>query len=205
MASTVRDNGDIGQVFEAYVSGFVAWAGAQGLPDARVTPTFFVVSDSVRPQKRATSAAASSALSSADPPRNFTLTTAERIRALTIGVPAWAARKRKIEDDEERYATDLVELYDKLVDQGKSVMEVELSMNAAASALDLTKINKMISDHNRYYPIEANLPMHHSGAYLVYGKVWLPEEPMTPLRLLARAHGMIAARRDEGDEAESAQ
>lgn len=143
------------------------------------------VADSERP----------SALNSADPIRNFTLTTDERIRALTIGVPAWAARKRKIEDDEARYTRELVELYDKLVRKKRTATEIELALVSAATAFDLEKLNKLVAQHNQYYPIEANLPMdRRTGGYLAYGKPWLPEASYTVQRFVALAQAVIAER-----------
>lgn len=118
-------------------------------------------------------------MSSADPPRNFTLTTDERIRALTIGVPAWSARKRKIEDEEARLVSELVELRD------------EHAMRAHAATFDLTKLNELVAIHNRYFPIEANLPMNRHG-YLVHGRPWRPEEPYTAERLLTLARRKCA-------------
>jgi hypothetical protein len=143
------------------------------------------VADSERP----------SALNSADPIRNFTLTTDERIRALTIGVPAWAARKRKIEDDEVRYTRELVELHDKLVRKHRTPTEIELALVSAATAFDLDKLNRLVAQHNRYYPIEANLPMDgKTGGYLVYGKPWFPESPYTPQRFVGLARAALAKR-----------
>lgn len=136
-----------------------------------------------------------SALNSADPVRNFTLTTEERIRALTIGVPAWAARKRKIEDDEVRYTKELVDLRDALVKKGRTPTELELALVSAATAFDLDKLNKLVAQHNRYYPIEANLPIDfRTGGYLVYGRPWHPESPYTPQRLVGLALAAIAKR-----------
>ena len=61
-------------------------------------------------------------------------------------------------------------------------------VEAKALGYDLRRLNELVTNHNRYYPIEANLPMDRAtGAYLVYGKPWLPEEPYTAPRLLARA------------------
>jgi len=136
-----------------------------------------------------------SALTSADPIRNFTLTTEERIRALTIGPPAWAVRKRKMEDDATRMAHELVELHDALAARGKERGEIDLAVTSAATALDLTKLNALVQAHNRYYPIEANLPMdRHTGGYLVYGQLWQPEEPFTPTRILAMARDVLTRR-----------
>lgn len=142
-------------------------------------------------------------MNSADPTRNFTLTVDERIRALTIGVPAWAARKRKIEDDQKRLVADLVELHDTLVAKKRTADEIEVALFAAATAVNLTKLNELVSSHNRYYPIEANLPMDRRGNYLVYGRVWRPEEPYSAARLVAIACAYIEERtRREPDDTE---
>lgn len=135
------------------------------------------------------------ALNSADPVRNFTLTVDERVRALTIGVPAWSARKRKIEDDEVRIVGELIELYDDLVAKGRTPQQIELGLVSAATALDLDKLNTLVVKHNKYYPIEANLPMdRESGGYLVYGKRWEPEQPYTPARFLSLVRAALAKR-----------
>lgn len=125
------------------------------------------------------------AFDSADPIRNFTLSVDERIRALTIGVPAWAARKRWIEDEEQRLVKGLVDQHDALVARGRSRDEAFLAVRTAASALDLSKLNKRVDEHNRYYPVEANLAMNREGRYLAYGHVWEPEEPFTAGRIFS--------------------
>jgi hypothetical protein len=162
------------------------------------------VSDDERDRPAPRTEHSPSALNSADPSRNFTLTVDERIRALTIGVPAWAARKRKIEDDQQRLVTELVELHDGLVAKKRPANEIELALLAAANTLDLAKLNELVGSHNRYYPIEANLPMDRRGNYLVYGRVWKPEEAYTAVRLvaLARLHieARLAQQEDESDE-----
>lgn len=140
------------------------------------------------------------AFNSADPVRNFTLNVDERIRALTIGVPAWAARKRWIEDEEARLVKELVELHDRLLKKARAEARasdpdaVIVAVRAAAAALDLGKLNKRVAEHNRYYPVEANLPMNRHGRYLVYGKVWEPEEPYTGGRLFALAMDRLSKR-----------
>jgi hypothetical protein len=124
---------------------------------------------------------------SADPIRNFTIGVEERIRALTIGVPAWSARKRRIEDQEEARVVELVELHGALVAKGKAPEVVERALVAAAAKLDLRALNTLVATHNRYYPIEANLPMDRNRNYVAYGRPWKPEEPFTAERLLAAA------------------
>ena len=139
------------------------------------------------------------ALDSADPLRNFSLTVDERIRALTIGVPAWAARKRKIEDEEERLVGELLELNDKLAEKRQAPEKIEPALRDAAHALEFAKLNELVRAHNRYYPVEANLPMdRRTGRYLVYGMPWEPEEPYTPTRILAIVRAELARR--DGDD-----
>ncbi|MBX3199555.1 MAG: hypothetical protein KF894_15580 [Labilithrix sp.] len=138
--------------------------------------------------------ASPSALSSADPARNFSLSVDERIRALTIGVPAWAARKRRIEDDEERFVAELVALRDELLAKALDAEAVDRALADAADRFDLTRINELVRTHNRYYPVEANLPMDRlTGGYLVYGRAWSPEEPYTAARLVAAARAVVIA------------
>ncbi len=140
-----------------------------------------------------------SAVNSADPVRNFTITLDQRIRALTIGVPPWAARKRKIEDDAERFVDELVDLHDTLAAKGCSAEEIDAALVEKACAFDLGRINALVRDHNRYYPIEANLPMDRkTGWYLAYGRPWVPEEPYTAERLVALARAELTRR--ESDE-----
>ncbi|MBS2013805.1 MAG: hypothetical protein JST00_13020 [Deltaproteobacteria bacterium] len=133
------------------------------------------------------------------PSRNFTLTTEERIRALTIGPPAYALRKRHIEDLELDYANAIVAVHDavaaKAAKEGVPVdpEAQDQAMKAKAASIDLRKLNALVANHNRYFPIEANLPMDRDG-YLYLGKRWLPEDPFTAGRLLTAARAIIAAR-----------
>lgn len=127
------------------------------------------------------------ARSSADPIRNFTLSVDERIRALTIGAPAWALRKRKIEDAEDQWVATLVELREKLEAQGLAKADVEQTIRQKAATFDYRRVNELVQQHNRWYPIEANLRIDpKSGGYLVYGRPWLPESVFTVERILKR-------------------
>ena len=110
----------------------------------------------------------------------------ERIRALTIGPPAYAVRKRNIEDAEQRYLGILLTLQKALAANGKSPAEIEQALLAKAQAFDITRLNGWIENHNRYYPIEANLAFSRQG-YLVNGRPWFPEEPWTPERFVEKA------------------
>ena len=133
--------------------------------------------------------------SSADPPRNFSLTVGDRIRALTIGAPAYATRKKHIEDLEAAHLRTLVAHRDTLLARGHAREAVTRAMHDRARAIDLKKLNALIASHNRYYPIEANLPVNpRTGEYLIYGRPWRPESPWTESRLVEQALAAIAAR-----------
>jgi len=55
-------------------------------------------------------------------------------------------------------------------------------------AAELAKLNDLIARHNRYYPIEANLPIEvRSGRLLERGRPWQPPVAVTTADLLARA------------------
>lgn len=141
--------------------------------------------------------AARSPFTSADPPRNFSLSINDRIRALTIGPPAYATRKKSIEDLVERYLSTLVALHDKRVASGRDGNDeaTTRALREKAASFDLARLNKLITTHNRYYPIEASLPTDvRTGEYLVYGCPWLPDEPWSVARFVEEARRLIAAR-----------
>lgn len=139
--------------------------------------------------------AAPTAFNSADPPRNFTLSVSDRIRAMTIGAPAYATRKKSIEDREDRYVAVLVALHETLVARRESSGETSGALLDRAATFDLKRLNALIASHNRYYPIEANLPIDpRTGGYLIYGRPWLPAESWTAERLVAQALAVVAAR-----------
>jgi hypothetical protein len=128
------------------------------------------------------------ALRSADPPRNFSLSVGERIRALTIGAPAYSTRKKYAEDLEEKLLQTLVKLHDTLVARGDDEAAVTRALAQKAATFDLRKLNSLIDTHNRWYPVEANLPTDpRTGEYLVYGRPWCPSERWTAERLVEHA------------------
>jgi hypothetical protein len=103
------------------------------------------------------------------PATNFTLTTAERLRGME-GLPRFLVRKREIE-----------ELRDKLREQ--------LRRDERDRAL-LARLNALIDAHNRYYPIEANLPIDRkTGGSLEFGSPWRPFDPVSFASLRAELDG----------------
>ena len=117
------------------------------------------------------------------PPRNFTLSIEERLRAYAQGAPGYIRRRRRIEDLDARLIQRLA--------------AAESPAVAAASAevvADVALLNDLIAKHNRYYPIEANLPIDVQTRRLVErgGAPWRPLPAVTVADLLARAAATTA-------------
>jgi hypothetical protein len=111
------------------------------------------------------------------PARNFTIGLAERVRAMG-GPPAWMVRKKTIEDIEADFLDRLEE----------ALATSEAAAQKVLGTLRIDKLNELIAQHNRYYPIEANLPMSAiTSDYLELGKPWRPHPGWTAETLLARA------------------
>jgi hypothetical protein len=87
----------------------------------------------------------------AAPQRNFDLPLDERIRSLMAGPPAFSRRLRAIEDLEEAIVVSFIQEAAGEVVEGMDPPR----LRAAAHR----KLVALVAHHNRYYPIEANLPM----------------------------------------------
>jgi hypothetical protein len=123
----------------------------------------------------------------AAPPRNFTLGVEQRVRALA-GPPAYVRRKRLIEDLEEVMLRELREAHAEAVAAGTGDEErILVALYARAETFDLERLNDLIARHNRYYPAEANLPVHpRTGALLERGAPWSPLPDVTAEQLVQR-------------------
>jgi len=113
----------------------------------------------------------------ASPPRNFTLTTAERVGAAIAGLPAYVRRLRAIEDLQARLVRRLDDAWGDADEQ-------------RAFVADLARLNDLIDRHNRYYAAERNLPSDpRTGAVLDRGRPWRPLARVTVDDLRAAASG----------------
>jgi hypothetical protein len=111
------------------------------------------------------------------PPRNFKLSLDDRLRAYVQGVPGFMRRRRRIEDLEARLTAALA-----------AAESPVTAVSSAELAADLAVLNDLIGRHNRYYPIEANLPIDvRTGRLMDRGAPWRPLPPVTAAELLARA------------------
>ena len=111
------------------------------------------------------------------PPRNFTLSLEDRLRAYAQGVPSYIRRRRRIEDLEAKLIAKIA----------GAPLATEMVFSTEITD-DLGRLNDLIERHNRYYPIEANLPIDvRTGRLLDRGAPWRPMRLVTPADLLARA------------------
>ncbi len=111
------------------------------------------------------------------PPRNFTLSLEDRLRAYAQGVPGYIRRRRRIEDLEARLIGKIA----------AAAAPVDATSSAEFTA-ELALLNDLIARHNRYYPIEANLPIDVRTKRLVErGAPWRPLAAVTAADLVERA------------------
>jgi hypothetical protein len=120
-------------------------------------------------------------IETSNPARNFTIPLADRIRALG-GAPAYVTRLRFIEDHEEKFVHKVAE----------AMRESPEAVALAMARIDLARLNRAIDSHNRYYPIEANLPIDMTtGLPRNRGGVFKPMQLWTEARLLDEARAGI--------------
>jgi len=114
------------------------------------------------------------------PPRNFTLSIEDRLRAYAQVPPGYMRRRRRIEDLEAKLVAKLAAA------PALTLLETAEHPDFVA---DVATLNDLIARHNRYYPIEANLPIDVQTRRLVErgGTPWRPLPAVTVADLLARA------------------
>jgi hypothetical protein len=132
-----------------------------------------------RPVRRATRA-----VDTAAPARNFAITPEARIGALISGPPPFAVRLRKIDDLEEELLAALAEC------ESAGATSIPIAV-----ARRIEEANSLIRDHNRYYPVERNLPIDAAtGGLLEMGEPWKPRASLTIDALRAEARARAASR-----------
>jgi hypothetical protein len=127
--------------------------------------------------------------STAAPQRNFSLSAEERIRAVVAGPPAFLRRLRAIEDLQEAIVRVLVEKGAKAAAAG---LDAEQAMRGAFPAASHRTLCDLVARHNRYYPIEANLPMRRTTGEMVDrdGAPWRPRPCVSVEEFIARARSL---------------
>ena len=118
------------------------------------------------------------------PIRNFSISTADRVRA-AAGPPAYMRRKRHIED----LTASLGEAVAAAIARAGGDIDAARrdAEGSAAIGKALRELNRLIAAHNRYYPIEANLPLDPTTrVQLDRGRPWQPLPAVTLRDVFAR-------------------
>lgn len=125
-----------------------------------------------------------SAVETFAPARNFTIPLAARVRA-AAGPPAYSVRRRRIEDLE----AEMIAAMREALAGAEDVASVRGALERHRGIeRHLRQIEALVVAHNRYYPIEANLPIDpSSGALLERGRRWEPLAAPSFEVLFARA------------------
>ena len=120
-----------------------------------------------------------------DYPTNFKISLAERVRA-AHGLPAHIRRKRRIEDLEAATVLALAQILEEAeAEFGKGSDAAQKVLAEQAKEVDLRLINDLIDRHNKYFPIEANLPIDvRTGGLLMLGEPWEPLAKVTHEQLI---------------------
>ena len=130
-------------------------------------------------------------------PTNFKISLADRVRAAS-GLPPHLRRKRRIEDLEEATVQALAQLLEEAEMEFGPGEPALAAFRARAREVDLGLINDLIERHNRYYPVEANLPIDvRTGRLMMGGHPWQPMAALTHDDFIARVLG--AVRKQEND------
>ena len=110
----------------------------------------------------------------------FRISLEDRMRA-AAGIPAYMRRKRRIEDMEDAIRRKLLQVFEQaLHDNSGDQAVARATMMHHAQRIDLRSLNDLIDRHNRYYPVEANLPTDvKTGHLMAAGKPWEPLAPLT--------------------------
>ena len=132
--------------------------------------------------------ASSGSAETAAPARNFTLSAEQQVRAAAGGPPAYIRRKRAIEDLRESILCVLIEHCADARSRGADAAAVA---GARAPARDVERLRELVAKHNRWYPIEANLPVHPRTGELIErtGEPWRPMDAPTLEELVREAVG----------------
>jgi hypothetical protein len=125
----------------------------------------------------------------AAPARNFTISTEKRVSSIVGGPPAYVRRKRAIEDLERTVVRILAERCAEASARGIDPRAQLFPVACSTPVRAVERLRDLVSRHNRWYPIEANLPMHPRTGEILdrTGEPWRPMPVPTFDDLLARA------------------
>lgn len=107
----------------------------------------------------------------------FRLTEAERTRG-QLGPPAWSIRLRRMEEWHRRLEAGLRLAAAELAVRELGEAALERQWQEELGRVDLERVNTLIDHHNRYYPVEANLPTDPRTGRLMRGAEPFEREPL---------------------------
>jgi hypothetical protein len=141
--------------------------------------------------KRPSPSAGAAPAETAAPARNFALPVEQRLRAAVGGPPAYIRRKRAIEDLRQGIVRELAGHCAAAMSCGA---DAALHARAQVPARKLERLRELVEQHNRWYPIEADLPMHPRTGQLLErtGEPWRPMDNPTLDGLVALARHVAA-------------
>ncbi len=130
------------------------------------------------------------------PQRNFFISTADRVRAAG-GPHAYMRRRRHIEDLSAALHKTVAAA---IARAGGDVEAARRAVEAHGPSVKvLRELNRLIADHNRYYPIEANLPLDPvTRLELDHGRPYKPLAAVTLSDVIADAVADVVARHAHG-------
>ena len=119
------------------------------------------------------------------PEVNFTIPLEKKIQAVS-GPPYYAIRARQIEQLTEHLMEDLTVQYRNMMDKFSDRPEIFASKwKESIKSVELDSLNDLIERHNKYYPIETNLPIDPRSGALMFGCArWEPKDKVTTDSLL---------------------
>jgi hypothetical protein len=96
-----------------------------------------------------------------------------------VGPPAYAQRLRQIEDEIEDHLDRLRVARDELGREVRDPRERDRRWRELAAWWNFHAVNDLIEKHNRWYPVEARLPMNpRTGDFVLVGGEPYRREPL---------------------------
>ena len=110
------------------------------------------------------------------------LSVEDRVRALAVGgAPAWSRRLKRIHDMTNSMSEDLDAAWHKWAQSVRgNASRFAAEWQRQAASTDFSRLNELIENHNRYFPIEANLAMDPKTLdYVKFGDEDYRRRPLT--------------------------
>jgi hypothetical protein len=118
--------------------------------------------------------------------RNFSASVEGYARSV-VGPPAYAQRLRQIEEEIDDHLDRLRAARDELHREERDLRERDRRWRELAARWNFHAVNELIEKHNRWYPVEARLPMNpRTGDFVLVGGEPYRREPLDAAWVLRR-------------------